>query len=72
LAGLRPERVEHETGVDGGPAALVVPATVIGPGGVEITRQVVISPKTAATHVEHIYAKLGVRSRVPLLAELSG
>jgi HD-GYP domain-containing protein (c-di-GMP phosphodiesterase class II) len=29
----------------------------------EIARQLVVSPKTAANHVEHIYAKLGVSSR---------
>jgi HD-GYP domain-containing protein (c-di-GMP phosphodiesterase class II) len=29
----------------------------------EIGRQLVVSPKTAANHVEHIYAKLGVSSR---------
>ena len=29
----------------------------------EISRQLVVSPKTAANHVEHIYAKLGVSSR---------
>lgn len=34
----------------------------------EIARLLVISPKTVATHVEHIYGKLGVRSRVQALA----
>jgi DNA-binding NarL/FixJ family response regulator len=34
----------------------------------EIARRLVISPKTVGTHVEHIYAKLGVRSRVQALA----
>ena len=29
----------------------------------EIGRRLVVSPKTAANHVEHIYAKLGVSSR---------
>jgi DNA-binding CsgD family transcriptional regulator len=29
----------------------------------EIGRQLVVSPKTAANHIEHIYAKLGVSSR---------
>ncbi len=29
----------------------------------EIARQLVVSPKTAANHIEHIYAKLGVSSR---------
>ena len=28
-----------------------------------IAQQLVVSPKTAANHVEHIYAKLGVSSR---------
>jgi DNA-binding response OmpR family regulator len=34
----------------------------------EIAKQLVISPKTVGTHVEHIYGKLGVRSRVQALA----
>jgi len=34
----------------------------------EIARLLVISPKTVATHVEHIYGKLGVRSRVQAVA----
>ena len=29
----------------------------------EIGQRLVITPKTAANHVEHIYAKLGVSSR---------
>jgi DNA-binding NarL/FixJ family response regulator len=29
----------------------------------QIAQQLVVSPKTAANHVEHIYAKLGVSSR---------
>jgi DNA-binding NarL/FixJ family response regulator len=29
----------------------------------EIGRRLVVSPKTAANHIEHIYAKLGVSSR---------
>ena len=29
----------------------------------EIAQRLVITPKTAANHVEHIYAKLGVSSR---------
>ncbi|HKB92798.1 MAG TPA: response regulator transcription factor [Gaiellaceae bacterium] len=33
----------------------------------EIAEQLVISPKTVGTHVEHIYGKLGVRSRVEAL-----
>jgi DNA-binding CsgD family transcriptional regulator len=28
-----------------------------------IAQQLLVSPKTAANHVEHIYAKLGVSSR---------
>ena len=34
----------------------------------EIAKLLVISPKTVGTHVEHIYGKLGVRSRVQALA----
>jgi DNA-binding response OmpR family regulator len=34
----------------------------------EIAQLLVISPKTVATHVEHIYAKLGAHSRVQALA----
>ena len=29
----------------------------------EIAKQLVISPKTAANHVEHIYAKIGASNR---------
>jgi DNA-binding NarL/FixJ family response regulator len=29
----------------------------------QIARRLVIAPKTAANHVEHIYSKLGVASR---------
>ena len=29
----------------------------------EIARRLVVTPKTAANHVEHIYTKLGVSSR---------
>ena len=29
----------------------------------EIARRLVVTPRTVATHVEHIYAKLGVSSR---------
>ena len=35
---------------------------------VEIANRLVISPKTVGTHIEHIYRKLGVRSRVEALA----
>jgi DNA-binding response OmpR family regulator len=34
----------------------------------EIAQLLVISPKTVGTHLEHIYGKLGVRSRVQALA----
>jgi DNA-binding NarL/FixJ family response regulator len=34
----------------------------------EIARLLVISPKTVGTHIEHIYGKLGVRSRVQAVA----
>jgi DNA-binding NarL/FixJ family response regulator len=34
----------------------------------EIASLLVISPKTVGTHIEHIYRKLGVRSRVEALA----
>ena len=34
----------------------------------EIGRRLVVSPKTAANHVEHIYAKLGVSSRAAATA----
>ena len=39
----------------------------VGYSNPEIARQLVISPRTAEHHVQHIYAKLGVRSR-PALA----
>jgi DNA-binding NarL/FixJ family response regulator len=31
----------------------------------EIARRLVVSPKTASNHIEHIYAKLGISSRAP-------
>ena len=34
----------------------------------DIARQLYISPKTVATHVEHILRKLGVRSRAEAIA----
>lgn len=36
----------------------------------EIARQLVVSPRTVQTHTSHIYAKLGVSSRVQLTAVL--
>ena len=33
----------------------------------QIAKRLVISPKTVGTHIEHIYGKLGVRSRVEAL-----
>lgn len=36
----------------------------------EIARQLVVSPRTVQTHTSHIYAKLGVSSRVQLAAVL--
>jgi DNA-binding NarL/FixJ family response regulator len=40
-----------------------------GLGPVEIARELAISPKTVATHVEHIYAKLGVHTRAQAVAK---
>jgi len=34
-----------------------------GASNKEVAARLVISPKTAGTHIEHIYAKLGVSSR---------
>lgn len=39
-----------------------------GLGPVEIGRSLFISPKTVATHVEHIYVKLGVHTRAQAVA----
>lgn len=39
-----------------------------GLGPVEIGLELSISPKTVATHVEHIYAKLGVHTRAQAVA----
>jgi DNA-binding NarL/FixJ family response regulator len=39
-----------------------------GLGPTEIGRELAISPKTVATHVEHIYAKLGVHTRAQAVA----
>ena len=39
-----------------------------GLGPVEIGAELSISPKTVATHVEHIYAKLGVHTRAQAVA----
>lgn len=40
-----------------------------GLGPVEIARELSISPKTVATHVEHIYSKLGVHTRAQAVAK---
>ena len=40
-----------------------------GLGPVEIGSELSISPKTVATHVEHIYAKLGVHTRAQAVAK---
>lgn len=40
-----------------------------GLGPVEIGAELSISPKTVATHVEHIYAKLGVHTRAQAVAK---
>jgi DNA-binding NarL/FixJ family response regulator len=40
-----------------------------GFGPVEIGSELSISPKTVATHVEHIYAKLGVHTRAQAVAK---
>ena len=39
-----------------------------GLGPVEIGRELAISPKTVATHIEHIYVKLGVHTRAQAVA----
>lgn len=39
-----------------------------GLGQKEIARELYVSPKTVGTHVEHIYRKLGVRSRAQAVA----
>jgi DNA-binding NarL/FixJ family response regulator len=39
-----------------------------GLGPVEIGRDLAISPKTVATHIEHIYVKLGVHTRAQAVA----
>lgn len=40
-----------------------------GLGPIEIGSELSISPKTVATHVEHIYAKLGVHTRAQAVAK---
>jgi DNA-binding CsgD family transcriptional regulator len=42
-------------------------AAGLGPG--QIGKELSISPKTVATHVEHIYAKLGVHTRAQAVAQ---
>ena len=41
-------------------------------GGPGIARQLSVSLSTVRTHTQHIYAKLGVRSRIELAAGRSG
>ena len=41
---------------------------VRGLGPVEIAAELAISPSTVATHVEHLYAKLGVHTRAQAVA----
>ena len=38
----------------------------------EIVRALVVEPSTVRKHLEHVYAKLGVRSRTAALAKLRG
>jgi len=37
----------------------------------EIAEQLVLSPRTVGTHVSHILAKLGVRSRIDIAREVA-
>jgi DNA-binding NarL/FixJ family response regulator len=59
--GSRPRLTEREGQV------LRLLAAGLGPG--QIGRELSISPKTVATHVEHIYAKLGVHTRAQAVAQ---
>ena len=58
--GLAPQLTRREQEV------LALLASGLGPA--EIARDLEISPKTVATHVEHIYAKLGVHTRAQAVA----
>ena len=42
--------------------------TATGAGNAHITRQLPVSVSTIETHLERIYAKLGIRSRHELIA----
>jgi DNA-binding NarL/FixJ family response regulator len=63
-AGLAPSRRVHER-----PAGLtgreveVLRLVAHGLGNREIAERLVVSPRTAEHHVQHIYAKIGVSSR---------
>jgi DNA-binding NarL/FixJ family response regulator len=45
---------------------------VAGSAEREIARDLVISPKTVATHIQHILTKLGVHSRAQAVARVAG
>jgi DNA-binding NarL/FixJ family response regulator len=59
--GPRPRLTEREGEV------LRLLAAGLGPA--QIGKELSISPKTVATHVEHIYAKLGVHTRAQAVAQ---
>jgi DNA-binding CsgD family transcriptional regulator len=47
----------------------VVPLVSEGVGNKEIGNRLFISPRTVQTHLTHVYAKLGLKSRMQLVQE---